>query len=120
VLGRERPSQILMALVDTASAPFGSTVRRLAIQRVLNTTLDQSRYQVQAIICHEQNCQIFSNPQTPGAESDWPPIVEAIMQELAKASFRSPEAGAGLKPTLKSIARDRRKDAVTVTIIWLR
>ena|SRR5690606_13778529 len=93
---------------------------KLTIQRVLASTLDQSRYQVHAIICHEQNCQIFSNPQVPGAEADWPPIVEEILQELAKDSFRDPETGAELKPTLQSISRGRRKDAVTVTIIWLR
>ena len=93
---------------------------KLVIQRALDKTLDRSRYQVQAIICHEQDCQIFSNAQVPGADTDWPPIVEAIIQDLATASLRSPASGAVLKPTLKAISPGRRKDAVTVTIIWLR
>ena len=93
---------------------------KLTIQRVLDAKLDQSRYQVHAVICHEQNCQIFSNPLLPGAEGDWPPIVETMLQELEKASFRNPETGAELKPTLEAMSRGRPKGAVTLTIIWLR
>lgn len=112
------------ATLESLEKEYGDTTiargAKLVIQRALDKTLDRSRYQVQAIICHEQNCQIFSNPQVPGADTDWPPIVESIMQELATASFRNPETGAELKPTLQAISRGRRKGAVTVTIIWLR
>lgn len=93
---------------------------RLAIQGVLDTALDRSRYEVYTVTCRDLNCQIFSNPKVPGAESDWPPIVEAMMQKLSSASLRNPETGAELKPELKSISRGRRAGAVTVTIIWLR
>jgi hypothetical protein len=93
---------------------------KAAIQRVLDAKIDQSKYQVRTILCHKQNCQIFSNAKVPGADSDWPPIVEEIVQELATVSFRNPETGEELKPTLQSISRGTRKDTVTVTIIWLR
>lgn len=110
----------LASLEEEYGDPTIARAAKLAIQRVLDARLDQSRYEVHAIICHELSCQMFSNPRVPGAESDWPPIVEATMQELARLPFRHPETGAELKPTLKSISRGRRKDALTVTIIWLQ
>jgi hypothetical protein len=92
----------------------------LTINRTLVAKLDRSRYQVQAVMCHEHSCQIFSKAQVSGADSDWPPIVDAIVQDLQAVYFRNSETGAELKPILKTISQGRRQDAVTVTIIWLQ
>jgi hypothetical protein len=109
----------LAAMEKERGDPTIARAAKLAIQGVLDSRLDQGRYQVHAVICHELSCQMLSNPQVPGAERDWPPIVEAAMQELARLPFRHPETGAELKPSLKAISRGSRKDAVTVTIIQL-
>jgi hypothetical protein len=110
----------LESLEKESGDPTIARGAKAVIQRALDKTLDRTRYQVPAVICNEQNCQIFSNPQVPGSDTDWPSIVEAIMQDLATASFRSAETGAELRPALKAISRSRGKDAATVTIIWLR